>query len=399
MVTSETWRVAFEALRASKVKAFLTMLGVIIGSACIVLVVTVALTGRRYILGVIEGIGSNLIYAYYVQAGPEHTRALGDEISLSDMTAVQESIPQVAAVAGTYDLPISMTITGVERAVNLVGVTQRFQQIRNLEVLRGRFVDDTDIRLHSTACVISKNLANLLPFGDPVGQQIKVGEFNLTVVGVFRERISTFGQSEIASESVVIPFPLMSYYTGQDFLKILYAQARQPEDVGGVTLGVRRVLESRHRRGATYSVQNLSSLLDAARTIAKALTWVLLITSFIALAVSGVGIMNIMLVTVAERTREIGIRMAVGARRREIQCQFLAEALMISGTGAIIGILIAVSIPIFLRPFLPENLNVPISALSVVISFLTSSVTGIVFGYLPANRAARLQPTESLHHE
>jgi putative ABC transport system permease protein len=399
MISGEIWRVALDALRANKVKAALTMLGVVIGSACIVLVVTVSLTGKRYIISQIEGVGANLVYAYYVAAGPLQSRPLADEISLADMDQVRQQIPQVAEVAGTSDTLLTIGIGGKERAVSLIGVTEGFQKIRNLEVLRGRFLDQIDMQSRAKACVITKNLANLLPFQDPIGQTIRVGELDYTIVGVFRERVATFGQSEITSESIVIPFHLMNSYSGQDFLKVLYAQADRPEDVPEVTRRMGEIIRSRHRSGAVYSVENLSSILDAARTISFALTLVLLVIASMALVISGIGIMNIMLVTVTQRTREIGIRMAVGARRREIQYQFLTEALLISGTGAITGIAIAVSIPLFLRPLLPENMNVPISAMSVLISFLVSSVTGIVFGYIPANRASKLQPTESLHHE
>jgi putative ABC transport system permease protein len=146
-------------------------------------------------------------------------------------------------------------------------------------------------------------------------------------------------------------------------------------------------------------VQNLSGILDAARRISQGLTLVLLIIAFIALLISGIGIMNIMLVTVTERTREIGIRKAIGAPRREILYQFLIESFLISGAGAIVGILIGVSIPVVIQPLLPGNLRVPISGVSVVVAFLVSCSTGIFFGYLPANKAAKLQPTESLRYE
>jgi putative ABC transport system permease protein len=146
-------------------------------------------------------------------------------------------------------------------------------------------------------------------------------------------------------------------------------------------------------------VQNLSSILEAARRIALALTIVLLLIGFIALLVSGIGIMNIMLVTVQERTREIGIRKAIGARHQEILYQFLLEAFMISGFGSVLGILIAVAIPVIARPWLPAYISVPVPWESVVLAFLVSCSVGVFFGYLPAERAAQLQPTESLRYE
>jgi len=395
---AESWRVALEALRADKVKAALTMIGVVMGSACIVLVVTVALTGKRYIMAQIEGVGSNLIYAYLVAGGTGQSTPLADQITTQDMQAIDSTIPQVRHVAGTNDQLISMVINGKERAISLIGVTAEFQDIRNLVVLKGRYFDPVDMDTYSKACLISEQLAKLYP-QNPVGASIKVGDLTFTIIGVFRERVSTFGQSEITPESIIVPFPIMKFYMGSAFIRTLYVQAAQPDDVPFVTQRVREILKARHRPGATYVVENLSSLLQAAGSISLTLTLVLLFVALIALTISGVGIMNIMLVTVTERTREIGVRMAVGAPRREIQYQFLIEAFVISGSGAVIGILIATSIPVIIQPFLPGNLHIPISGISVMLAFLVTCSFGVLFGYLPANRAAHLQPKEALHHE
>ena len=398
MIPVETWQVALDALRANKVKAFLTMLGVVIGSACIVLVVTVALSGKQYILGQIEGVGANIAYAEVVRTGV-NTIVLADELSLADMEAVRLGIPQVAEAAGTREIPQLVVVEGVERPVTLVGVTEGYQRIRNLVILRGRFLDADDISSRSKNCVITQDLSNLLfPAEDPVGRTVRLGELSFTVIGVFRERVATFGQSEIQNESVVIPFTLMKYYT-DDSIRVLYVQAAQPENVQSVTRQVEQVLRSRHRPEAIYRVQNLTSLLEAAKNISFALTIILLLIAFIALVISGIGIMNIMLVTVSQRTREIGIRKAIGARKREILSQFLIEAFLISATGGIVGILIAILIPVLIEPLLPGNLTVPISGISIVVAFLVSCLTGVFFGFLPANRAAKLQPTESLRYE
>jgi putative ABC transport system permease protein len=191
----------------------------------------------------------------------------------------------------------------------------------------------------------------------------------------------------------------MKYYTGADVLRTLDAQALHPEDVTGVQRQMERLLRSRHPPEADYDVQTLTAILSAAKNISLALTIVLLVVAFIALLISGIGIMNIMLVTVTERTHEIGIRKAIGAAHREILYQFLTEAFLISGGGAVIGILIGLIIPVLIQPLLPGNLRVPISGLSVIIAFAVSCSTGLFFGYLPANNAARLQPIESLRYE
>ena len=402
---NETWDLALQALRANKLRAALTMLGVIIGSGCIVLVVTVALAGKRYIIAQIEGVGSNLVYAGVTRSNNSSRLTLGDEISLADMEAMKIQVPQVAVTAGASDIPMTVVAAGVERPVKLVGVTEGFQQIRRLVVFRGRYFDPDDMVTHAKVCLLTQELAaRVFPNQNPVGQEIRVGELRFAVIGVFRERISTFGETEIARESVLVPFGLMTYYTGADYLRTLYVQADSPEAVPAVTQQVREILKGRHRPGAEYEVENLTSLLESARMISQALTVLLVVIALIALTISGIGIMNIMLVTVTERTREIGIRKAVGAPRDAILYQFLMEAFLISGTGAVIGIVIAVSIPVAINLVLrviPEavGIRMPVSWVSVVLAFVVSCSTGILFGYLPASRAASLHPTDSLRYE
>ena len=395
----ETLSVSVDALRGNKLRAILTSLGVIIGSMSIVLVVTVALTSRKFVISQIEGIGSNLVWAELVHAGTKG-QPLSYELTAADMEAVKASVPGVLEVAGTRELPMSIIVESVERPVNLIGVTEGFQEIRRLVVIRGRYFDYADMATRSKVCLITKELSDRV-FGleNPIGGTIRMGELTFTVIGVFRERVSTFGLSEIQRESVIIPLTLMKYYTGVDVLRVLYAQARAPEDVPGVQRQLLRVLQSRHPIEAEYDVQTLAAILEAAQRISLALTIVLLVIALIALLISGIGIMNIMLVTVTERTREIGIRKAIGAARREILYQFLIEAFLISGGGAVIGILLGLAIPVAIQPLLPGNLRVPISGLSVVIAFAISCSTGLFFGYLPANQAARLQPIESLRYE
>jgi putative ABC transport system permease protein len=404
ILMSETWRLALQALSANKFRAILTTLGVVIGSACIVLVVTVALTGKRYVISQIEGVGANLVFGESVPVQSRVER-LADEVTPADLEAIKDGIPHVLETAGTNDSQMMLVVNGKGRPVRLVGVTQGFERIRRLVILRGRYFDDDDLATRSKVCVITEPLAKILfPVEDPVGKTIRVGELYFTVIGVFKERVTTFGQAEITSESILVPFSMIKNYTGTEYFKTFYVQAARAEDVPGVTTAVVDILQSRHRPGAKYLVQNLSSVLEAARMISMALTVLMILMAFIALTISGIGIMNIMLVTVTERTHEIGIRKAIGASRDTILHQFLMEALLISGSGALLGIAIAVSITAIMNysvSYFPAagDLHVSISWMSVVIAFLASCSTGLVFGYLPANRAARLQPTESLRYE
>jgi putative ABC transport system permease protein len=394
----ETVTVAIDALRANKLRAILTSLGVIIGSASIVLVITVALTSRKFVLSQIEAVGSNLVWVELVQR-PDKAQPLSYEMTLEDMEAAK-SIPHVVAVAGTHEHPMTMTVNGVERPVNLVGVTDGYQTIRRLLIVRGRYFDEADMEMRSKVCLITTQLAERI-FGqeNPIGRPIRMGELTFTVIGVFRERVETFGLSDIQENTVIIPFTLMKYYTGLEVVRLLDVQADKAEDVPSVQRQLGQLLRSRHPAEADYKVQTLTAILGAARNISLALTVVLIIIAAIALLISGIGIMNIMLVTVTERTREIGIRKAIGAARKEILYQFLVESFLISGGGAVIGILLGIGVPVAAQSFLPGSLRVPVSGLSVVIAFVVSCSTGLFFGYLPANQAASLQPVESLRYE
>jgi len=399
MQLRETITLAVDALRANKVRATLTSIGVIIGSASIVLVVTVALTSRKFVISQIEAVGSNLVWAEMVKT-PDVAQPLSHEITLDDMAEVKATIPGVVEVAGISAIPMSVVLRGKTRPATLIGVTEGYQAIRRLVILRGRYFDAGDMEARSKVCLITRELAERV-FGleNPVGKNLRMGELTFTVIGVFRERVATFGLSEIEEESVIIPFTLIKYYTGREVMRTIYAQASGPEMVPVVQKKLLQLLKSRHPAEAEYQVRTLASILTAAHTISLALTIVLVLVAFIALLVSGVGIMNIMLVTVRERTKEIGVRKAVGAAPREILSQFLMEAFLISAGGAIIGILMGLLIPVMVQQLLPGNLRVPVSEISVVVAFLVSCSTGLFFGWLPAKQAANLEPVESLRYE
>jgi len=196
----------------------------------------------------------------------------------------------------------------------------------------------------------------------------------------------------------LMPVTVMKLFIPVERIDPIYVQAREAPDVQPLTVAVKQLLESRHRAGARYEVDNLAAILEAAQSIALVMTIVLILVSTIALIISGIGIMNIMLVTVTERTREIGLRKAVGASRRAVLQQFLTESVVISMAGGLIGILVGVSIPLSVR-FFTDAIRVPISVTSILVAFGVSLAVGVVFGMLPANRASRLNPTEALRYE
>ncbi len=402
MKLGESFHFSIQALRANPVRSLLTGLGMVIGTASVILVVTIALTSQNYILEQIEGVGSNMVFAQY-EIGSQQTAAQvdADFIKLGDVDAVREAVSDriIAAtpIMNNFD---RMVIQGKEQDVLIVGSDQFYKSVRNLVVLAGRFLDSNDVALRQKVALLTDKLAVRL-YGSQtgaVGQVIKLHGLQFTVIGTFKEKVSSFGQSELNNETILIPITLQRYFTRVERIDPLYVQAKTPEDVDAVTQSVTKVLESRHRAGAKYKVENLSAILSAAKSISFILSLVLLLVSTIALVISGIGIMNIMLVTVTERTREIGLRMAVGASRREILLQFLTEAVIISLGGGVLGILLGVAMPLSVQ-FFTDDMHIPISMTSIVVAFSVSCVVGLVFGMLPANRASKLNPTEALRYE
>ncbi|MGC2182556.1 MAG: ABC transporter permease [Terriglobales bacterium] len=394
----ESVRFAVWALAVDKVKATLTMLGVVIGSAAIVLVVTIASTGKIYMISEIEGIGSNLAYASLDRAGT--TTVPEDELTPGDLSAARQALPGVRAVAGTYDLPVDLQLRGKAFHPRLVGVTQDFESIRNLRIISGRYFDRDDFLSRFKVCLITDRMVQAAFGLDPaVGNTIQVGEFRCTIIGTFKEGVPTFGQSEIQDETLLIPFPLVKDITGDNFFQVIYAQAVSPEEVATLTEQMERLLINRHRKGAHYLVENLSSLLQTASKIAFAMSVVLLAIAALTLITAGTGIMNIMLVNVSQRTHEIGIRKALGARSAEIRLQFLLEAFFISLAGALAGVVMALTLVWSVVVSTKHLLPLDISWMAVFVAIVVPSGVGVLFGYRPASEAANLSPIEALRME
>ena len=417
MYFGEALRFSVQALRANKFRSFLTALGLIIGNASVILVVTISITSREYILDLIRGVGSNMIYAQYSAGTNTSTKVDADFIKLSDVEAVRRQFgPRITAATGIMTNYGRLLINGKEEDISVIGADEQYPAVRNMVLLSGHFLDGDDVRTRQHVVLLTEKLAIKL-FGDvqsAVGRVIKLYDLQFRVVGTFKERTSTFGISEVTSETVWMPITVIKLFTPIERIDPMYVQARSAADVRPLTAAIKQLVESRHREGARYDVQNLTAILEAAQSIALVMTIVLILVSAIALVISGIGIMNIMLVTVTERTREIGLRMAVGASRRAVLEQFLTEAVVISMSGGMIGILFGVAIPVGVRVFadairagfpaemaqIPDILShVIVSATSVIVAFGVSMGVGVVFGMLPANRAAQLNPTEALRYE
>jgi len=402
MHVGEALSFSVHALRSNPVRSVLTGLGMMIGTASVILVVTISLTSQTYILEQIEAVGSNMIFASF-EIGSQQAAAdvSGDFIKLGDLEAVRQQLAdRIVAATGVETSFDNITTDGKVQRLMVIGSDEYYKSVRNLQVLAGRFLDTSDIQLRQKVALLTEKLAKRL-YGNQqgaIGNMIQVHGLQFTIIGTFKEKVESFGQSELNTETVVIPISVERYFSEYERIDPLYVQVRDANDVDNVTTLVNNILESRHRAGAKYKVENLTAILNAAKSIAFALTLVLIVVSAIALVISGIGIMNIMLVTVTERTREIGVRMAVGASRGDILMQFLTEAVIISIAGGTLGILAGVALPLSVG-FFVETIQIPISALSIMVAFSVSCAVGLVFGMLPANRASRLNPTEALRYE
>jgi putative ABC transport system permease protein len=400
LVLGEILNFAYDTFCSNKVRFALTALGMVIGTASLILVTTISLTGKQYLLNQIQAIGSNWIYAEYRSASQRIDNTAPDPLTMDDLTAVRAEVPGIAAASPVIDLSDRIPVGGgKERDIHILGVSPEYSVVRNLVIVSGRFFDLQDLQAHNKVAVLVDKLAQELygSPGDAIGKVLKVSGLPFTIVGTFRERVDTFGQSEVTDNTMAMPYTVARYFSDSPTVKQLYFSMADSSMVVPATEQIQRVLQSRHRGESVYSVDNLTQLVSLAEKVANMLTLMLLLISLVVLLVSGIGIMNIMLATVSARIREIGIRKALGATNREIRFQFLSEAVVISVGGGLLGVIIGLAIPWSVR-FLTAY-RLPVSGLSAIVAIVVSSLVGILFGTVPATRASRMDPVESLRHE
>ena len=399
LALSEILTFAYENFCSNKIRFMLTALGMVIGTASIILVTTIGLTGRQYVLNQIQAIGTNEIWVEY-QGGQHVSKSSLDPLVVEDVEAVQQMVPGIVAASAVVSLGERIPVgNGEEKEVQILGVFPDYQRVRNLKVPSGRFFDRQDSQAHNKVGVITEKMAKEV-YGSneaAVGKIVKLNGLPFTIIGTFKEGVETFGESEVTDYAIAIPYTVARYFLETNEVKLIYYSLEDPSMVRSATEQVRRAVQSRHRADSVYEVKNLTELLATADRITVGLTWGLLGAAMVTLIVSGIGIMNIMLATVSSRIREIGVRKAIGATKREIRFQFLAEAILISLIGGVVGIVIGLALPYSVR-FLTDY-RIPISGWSAVIAIIVSSLVGVIFGTVPATRAAQLDPVESLRHE
>jgi putative ABC transport system permease protein len=400
LVLSEMLSFAYDTFCSNRVRFALTALGMVIGTASLILVTTISLTGKQYLLNQIQAIGTNQIEAEYQGGTQRITTTAPDPLTIDDMQAVLQQVNGIVAASPVVDLADRISVGGgKERDIHVLGVYPDYKVVRNLVIVSGRFFDSEDQQAHNKVGLVTQKMAEEL-YGSPeeaMGKIIKLSGLPFTVIGVFRERVDTFGQTEVVDYTMVIPYTVSRYFTDTATVKQIYFSATDPSMVTPATEQIRQVIKSRHRAESVYTVTNLTQLVALAEKSANALTLMLLLVALVVLLVSGIGIMNIMLSTVSARIREIGIRKAIGATNREIRMQFLSEAILISLTGGLVGVVIGLAVPFSVR-FLTQY-RIPISGLSAIVAIVVSSLVGILFGTVPAARAAKLDPVESLRYE
>jgi putative ABC transport system permease protein len=395
----EIFKTAHQALLRNWGRAVLTSLSMVVGTASIVLVVIVGISGKAYTLEQIRGVGTNLISIYPESAdAPVGIKTQANQLNPDDQKAIQMEVPGVRDSAPLINSYPTITLEGITRRVSLIGTTPSYQQVRNLKVLSGSFIGENDERFRNKVCVITELLAKRLDRDPFYKGFINLYGIQFNVIGVFKERVNTFGQTEVTDYSAVIPLSVMRYFRDDDGLNQIYVSAQSMEVVTQVSAEIHQLLLNRHRNHAFFKVDNLTEILKAADKISTGLTVVLLVIAAISLIASGISIMNVMLITVTERTREIGIKKSIGAYRRVLLTEFLVEALILSSGGGFVGVFLGVAAPYSVR-FFTTAIKIEIPPIAIILGFGVTLLVGLTFGMIPALRAARMNPVEALRYE
>jgi putative ABC transport system permease protein len=400
-------RVAFRALVRNKMRAALTMLGIIIGVSAVIAMVSIGQGASASVQAQIESIGTNLLF---VSAGAQNVGGVrsgtGDSgtntLTVEDLEAIKREVPSVSMVTPAINARAQLVAGNMTGNTSVQGVSEQYPEVRKWTVQNGSFFTDTDVRTAARVIVIGQSIAdNLFPGMDAVGQTLRVSNLPFRVVGVMVRK----GQDQGGRDQDDIAFApyttVQKKVLGNTRVQIAYVSAISEDATYTAQSQIGELLRQRHKLTSNesddFTVRNMTDVAEAANETSKTMTILLACIAGVSLLVGGIGIMNIMLVSVTERTREIGIRMAIGARSSAVRSQFLIESIVLSLTGGTIGIILG----IVLSLAIPTMLGWPtlVSTMAIVGSVLFSVAVGIFFGYYPARKAAALDPIEALRYE
>ncbi|NPV91505.1 MAG: FtsX-like permease family protein [Firmicutes bacterium] len=391
----ESIRVALEAMWANKLRAGLTMLGIIIGVAAVILVVAIGQGGKAKLMSELEKIGTNL-FIVYTEAVSSDTVRQDERITLDDIDAIQDKVKTVKAIApSSYEYAETRTQYKSKQGM-IIGTTASYQEVFNLKLKQGSFFSDSDARVGRRAAVINPKMAeDLFGTASPIGQRIVIRSVPVTVIGVSEEGSSMMGPNR--QGQAIIPRALWEDIFASNRVDEIEGKAISKETVDSTIKDILNLLHKRHHNNDRYKAFNLEQQMESANKAMEIVTMVIGAIAGISLVVGGIGVMNIMLVSVTERTREIGIRIAVGAKRRDILRQFLIEAVVLSLVGGIVGLMLGTGLSALFSAVLELPFGFSLSTLLLAFGF--SSAVGIFFGIYPASKAAKLSPIEALRYE
>jgi len=400
-----TLKIAFRALRRNKMRTVLTMLGIIIGVAAVIAMVALGRAAKAQIQARIAALGQNVIQIFSgsINRGGVFTGAGGaGTLTVEDALAIQNEVPQVVAISPEVRSGAQITAGENNWSTQVLGEGVDYLTVRQWQLAQGEMFTEADVRSSAKVCVLGKTTADrLFPDDDPVGKTIRIKNVPVKVLGVLKSKgASMFGQDQ--DDTVVVPYTTcMKKFAGVTTLRSILVSAASSDQVVGAIESITELLRQRHRiqagRDDDFIIRDQKEFFETQNAAAETMTALLAGVATISLIVGGIGIMNIMLVSVTERTREIGIRMAVGARGHDILLQFLIEAVTLSSLGGLLGIALGVGGAKLLTVI--KNWPTQVATESVLLAFIFSAAVGIFFGFYPARKASRLDPIEALRYE
>lgn len=387
-----TFKMALKSMKENKARTFLTMLGVIIGVATFITLVGLGEGTQKSISDRIQSMGTNLISISITGRGSNRTITY-DELQ----KFAQENSSDIEAIAPTVSGNVTLKVGDKTWDATAIGTAAEYETIKNITVSSGRFLSQSDIDYHQKVAIIgATEVSNLFSLGvDPIGQEMKVNGQIFKIIGVLEAKSS--GQNYSSDDTVIIPITVAQRMLKSATIRNFSVQAKTSDTVDSAMTKIKALMTKKFKDEDTFRVQNQAEMLSQVSSITGTMTTFLGFIAGISLFVGGIGIMNIMLVTVTERTREIGIRKAIGAKRKHILSQFLVESTVISCIGGIIGILFGSAIVSIIPNFV--SLTPVVTASSVMTSFTVSAIVGVFFGAYPASKASKLNPIEALRYE